>query len=121
MKHSQETVNLTLQQLGKKALAKRGGRGIREVASEIGISPATLSRIERGHLPDIGTFRKVCTWLGADPGEVLGSRPRTAQPPMAAVHFRKDQTLAPQTAQALAQLILAVQRNVMASETSDSE
>jgi len=121
MKHSQESVNLTLQQLGKKALGKRGDRGIREVAAEIGISPATLSRIERGHLPDIGTFRKVCAWLGTDPGEVLGNRPRNSQAPMAAVHFRKDQTLAPETAQALAQLILAVQRNVMASESSDGE
>lgn len=120
MKQSTQPTNLNLQQLGRKVLGKRSGRGIREVAAEIGISSATLSRIERGHLPDIETFRKVCAWLGVDPGEVLGSKPRPVSAPMAAVHFRKDQTLHPNTAHALAELILVVQRNVMASESDEN-
>lgn len=34
-----------------------------DVCGEIGISKATLSRIERGSLPDIETFIKICNWL----------------------------------------------------------
>lgn len=36
-----------------------------DVACEqIGISKATLSRIEKGKTPEIDTFIKVCNWLG---------------------------------------------------------
>lgn len=109
-------MTLTLQTLGRKLLEKRAGRGIREVAAEIGVSPATLSRVERGHLPDLETFGKVCKWLGVDPGEVLKVKPTVAPRPTAAVHFKKDRVLAPGTAKALADMILAAQRALMASE-----
>ena len=112
---------LTIHALGRKLLETRSERGVREVAKEIGISAATLSRMERGHIPDLDTFGKVCRWLRIDPSEVLGveHRPTTARP-TAVVHFRKDQTLNPQTAHALAQLILAAQRAMMLSESEES-
>jgi len=108
--------NMTFQALGRRLIERAQGRGIREVAKEIGISPATLSRVQRGHIPDLETFRKVCKWLNIDPGEVLGVKPKTLGSPKVGVHFRKDQVLAPETAQALAQMILAAQRAIMASE-----
>lgn len=38
-----------------------------EVAcAEIGISKATLSRIENGKTPEIDTFLKICDWLGVN-------------------------------------------------------
>lgn len=44
---------------------KRGNRGLREVSAEIGgISPATISRIEQGKIPDVDTFIRVCNWIG---------------------------------------------------------
>jgi transcriptional regulator with XRE-family HTH domain len=109
---------ITLQTLGIKLLEKRAERGIREVAAEIGISAATLSRVERGHLPDLTTFNKVCDWLGIDPGEVLKAKAHRANAdlPAAAVHFRKDDAISEKTAQALAQLILTAQRALVASE-----
>ena len=108
----------TLQRLGRKLLEKRGERGIREVADEIGISAATLSRVERGHLPDLRTFGKVCAWLGIDPGEVLRTRaPHSGtEAPVVAVHFKKDDAISEKTAQALAKLILAAQRALVVSE-----
>lgn len=45
----------------KRSLKNR--MGMRECAKEIGISPATLSRIERGNMPDLITYAKVCKWL----------------------------------------------------------
>ncbi len=106
----------TLQTMGRLLSERRGDRGIREVAKEIGISHATLSRVERGLLPDLETFRKVCAWLELDPGEVLRIKPKAPSAPTVAVHFKKDSALAPATAQALANLILAAQRALMASE-----
>lgn len=106
----------TLQNLGEKLIEKRGGRGIREVALEIGISPATLSRVERGYLPDLDTFSKICKWLAIDPGEVLGVQPNSNLSPKVTVHFRKDQTLTPKTAKALAQMILAASRALIITE-----
>ena len=37
---------------------------IRDAAADLGISPATLSRIENGKNPDIFTFAKLCRWMG---------------------------------------------------------
>ena len=107
---------LSLQSLGRLALDRRGERGIRETATEMGISAATLSRVERGFMPDLETFGKICKWLRADPGSVLGIEPVTANQSQLSVHFRKDQVLAVETAQALAQMILAAQRALMQSE-----
>lgn len=63
---------LTLEQLGSHLKSQRGNRGLREIAAEIGISAATLSRVEAGKQPDLDSFRKICEWLGEDPGKFLG-------------------------------------------------
>jgi transcriptional regulator with XRE-family HTH domain len=108
---------LSLQSLGRLALDRRGRRGIRETAAEMGISAATLSRVERGFMPDLETFGKICKWLKIDPGSVLGIEPtQVNQQSQLSVHFRKDQVIAIETAQALAQMILAAQRALMQSE-----
>lgn len=111
---------ISLQTLGRKLRVRRGERGIREVAGEINVSPATLSRIERGYLPDLDTFGKICKWLRVDPGEVLDVKSSKKDRQKAAVHFRKDETLAPETAHALAEMILAAQRALLASEEDES-
>jgi transcriptional regulator with XRE-family HTH domain len=41
--------------------------GIREVAKEIGVSPATLSRIERGEEMNGQTLAKVIMWMLGQP------------------------------------------------------
>ena len=106
-----------LRNLGRQITAKRGKRGVRGVAQEIGISAATLSRVERGYLPDLETFRKICAWMEVDPGSVLGvNPPKRPGPPRFALHFRKDRELEPEVAQALAKAILAAQRAWMVSD-----
>jgi transcriptional regulator with XRE-family HTH domain len=112
---------ITLQTLGRKLIEKRGERGVRETAKEIGISHGTLSRLERGYLPDLVTFKKVCDWLNIDPGEVLEVRAKAREAPPTAIHCRKKQVLAPRTAHALAQMILAAQRALMISDQTSEE
>jgi transcriptional regulator with XRE-family HTH domain len=38
---------------------------------EIGISKATLSRVENGSMPDLLTFFKIVKWLGTDIKEYI--------------------------------------------------
>jgi len=92
---------------------KRGKRGLRTAAEEIGdVSAATLSRIEQGRIPDLDTFLKVCRWLGKSPQDFmtgdkiesgLGEKPDT--PSIIAAHLRADRALSPQTAEALSTII----------------
>src|SRR3954468_18524607 len=99
----------TLEDLGRLLQQKRGSRGVREVAREIGISHATLLRVERGHLPDLENYQKICNWLGVDVATVTGAAAAQAPKAIAQVHFRKAPTVSPKTAQALAKMILAAQ------------
>src|SRR5262245_38834257 len=60
--------------LAKLVKAKRGDKGLREVAEEIGdISPSTLSRIEGEKVNDMAssTFVQVCDWLEVSPSELI--------------------------------------------------
>ena len=106
---------MNILKLSKLLIEKRGERGVREFAREIGISAATLSRIERGKLPDIETFGKLCSVLKLDPAEILEvegieMRPAARSPTaVAAVHFKADAHYSLQAAHDLAALILAAQ------------
>ena len=109
-----------IQTLGKQIADRRKARGVREVSKEIGISPATLSRVERGFMPDLDTFSKICRWLNVDPGTVLGFKPKTTQRMRASVHFKKDHTIRPETAKALGMMILQAQRALKIQEEQES-
>jgi len=98
-----------MDEFGRQLVTARGSRGVREVAKEIEISAATLSRVERGYMPDLETFGKICRWLKVDPAEILGIDV-TAPRPSASVHFKKNQAIHPDTARALAELILSASR-----------
>lgn len=112
---------ITIEQLGAELKRERRGRGLREVAADIGISTATLSRIESGRQPDLETFSKVCKWLRVDAGAILGC---SAEPSVEVdeasassgeatpvfAHFRVDREIDPETARHLGELILATQK-----------
>jgi transcriptional regulator with XRE-family HTH domain len=61
--------------------SKRGKKGLRETAAEIGgVSAATLSRIEQGNLPDVETFIKICKWLKVSTDSfILGKKPSNSE------------------------------------------
>lgn len=99
----------SLEELGGLVKEKRRGRPIREVAREIGISHATLIRIEKGHLPDLENYQKICRWIGMEDSDALRVPDAAEAKSLAEVHFRKARTVSPKTAQALAKMILAAQ------------
>jgi transcriptional regulator with XRE-family HTH domain len=93
--------------------AKRAGRGLREIAEEIGeISPATLSRVENEKAPDMTTFLRLCEWLQVAPAQLLAAQSGEAatapdRPQQIALLLRSDRQLDPATANALASLVEA--------------
>ncbi len=105
---------LPIEELGSLIAIKRGSRGVRAAAADVGISSATLSRVENGHMPDLETFAKICRWLEKDPREFLGLEHGGGSSHQAVVHFRKKKTVAPETAVALGELILSAQRAIKA-------
>lgn len=86
--------------------SKRGSIGLRTLATEIGISAATLSRIEQGNLPDIDTYLKVCDWLEVSSEFFTTSSSHSDNTQKGVIaHLRADKTLPPDTAEALIQMI----------------
>ncbi len=62
---------LDISMLSDMVRAKRGYRGLREIAKDCKISPSTISRVERGAVPDIATFLALCDWLEIPPAEFI--------------------------------------------------
>jgi transcriptional regulator with XRE-family HTH domain len=103
---------LSPQELGQRVSRKRGSMGIRAAAVEIGISSATLSRVERGHLPDSRTLGKICIWVGVDPALIIGGAegaPNRSLPSVQ-IGFKQGEAFSDQTAKSLASLIIAAHR-----------
>lgn len=56
---------------GEKVKAFRGAYSLRQAAERARVHAATLSRIERGHTPDIHTFFQLCHWMMVDPSQFV--------------------------------------------------
>ena len=90
--------------------AKRGNKGLRITAKEIGnVSSATLSRVEKGKVPDVDTFIALCKWLDVPSDTfILGSE--TGQPELSnydriVAHLRADRELDANTINSLIRMI----------------
>ena len=112
-----EPENIDLNRLAGMVRAKRGKTGLRDTGKEIdSVSAPTLSRIERGKMPDLATFLRICKWLNVSPESFYyGSenspfqsemKNASSQPAEAVEAFlRADRTLAPETVDALGKMI----------------
>lgn len=59
---------MTFAEVVKAARERDGFKiGVRGMAKRLGVSSATLSRVECGREPDIGNFFKICAGLSLDP------------------------------------------------------
>lgn len=103
-------MTLSIEKFGERIVERRGTLGVRAAAKEIGISSATLSRIENGNIPDLATFAAICGWLDEDPNQFLGMKPAAETVETVTVHLRKQKTTSMDTATALGDLIITAQR-----------
>lgn len=109
-------MDIKSQQLAQRIQECRAGKGIREAAKEVGVSPSTLSRVENGHIPDLETYRKICIWLNEDPAVYLGFKPESTGATTARVHFKKGAAIKPDSAKALSEMILLAQQAFLEEE-----
>src|SRR5262249_47121430 len=97
---------------------------LREAAKEAGVSPATLSRIQRGHTPDIDALLALIRWLRIPIEEVLADPPDRgafwggSTPEKVAVHLAADPALSPQSAELLARVFTAIYQEFIDREAS---
>jgi len=57
--------------IGKLIRAKRAPHSLSCTCKKLGISKATLSRVERGYLPDLKTFVILCRFLNTSADALL--------------------------------------------------
>ncbi len=88
--------------------SKRGNKGLRAIASEMGeVSAPTLSRIEQGKLPDVDTFIKICKWLQVPTDFFIlnkSSEPMSSKEHVVA-HLRAERELSKETIDMLLRMI----------------
>ncbi len=108
---------LNVSKLAAMLRTKRGEKGLRAVAAEIGgVSASTLSRIEQGNVPDLDTFVRICRWLAVETNEFMHDPKAIARssalagagdnvPDVIEAHLRADQVLPPHTIKALSEMV----------------
>lgn len=106
-------ITLPLEQLGSELKRRRRERqlSLRAVELQTGVSPATLSRLERGNTPDLSVVEKIANWLGVSVAtagaqrESLSSTVKTDEDlkRTIAVHLRANKKLSSELAEAIAE------------------
>ena len=112
------STEIDLTKLAALVAKKRNGRRLRDIAEEIEVSAPTLSRIEKGHLPDLDTFIKLCRWLKVSPDDFqLSQQQKLSDSAIntretVCAFLRADRTLPPSTANALTTMIELAYKDV---------
>ncbi|MEM6612420.1 MAG: helix-turn-helix domain-containing protein [Cyanobacteria bacterium P01_C01_bin.72] len=105
-----------IEKLASLVRSKRGSRGLRETAKEIGnVSPSTISRVENGKTPDMDTFIALCNWLEVPSAELMKNTENEAEldtPEAIEIQLRADKNLDPAIADALASLVKAAYKDL---------
>ena len=79
---------------------------LREASEESGVPFSTLSRIEKGRLPDLVNFRRIVEWLGVPVDEFFSPGASVeATPSVIAEHLKADPALPPAAATMIAGLV----------------
>ena len=91
------------------------GLTLRQAAQQVGVSPTTLSRIERGiGKPDLETLDSLIVWLDLDRAAVFRAKERDTNDTPGAVRvlLRADRNLDSRTAGALAAIFESVYKEL---------
>jgi len=123
---------IDLEKLAAHVRTKRGDRGLRAIAEEIeGVSASTLSRIEQGNLPDLPTFIRICSWLGASPDDFIESNfalKRKAEtnsefhlPDVVEAQLRQDRVLPSASVDAISEMIRVAYRAAEADRSKPKQ
>lgn len=87
---------------------------LRDLADETGVSFNTLSRVERGHVPDLKNFQRIVDWLGV-PAETFLDR-EVSTPRVIARHLLADSRLSGNAAERIAEMVEDMYRSLASEE-----
>jgi len=94
--------------LGAVLKARRRAKrlSLRDLSAQIGVSLNTLSRVERGHVPDLKNFRRIVDWLEL-PAETFLDQPTAAVTTTEIIvrHLRSDPRLSGPAVNEIAELV----------------
>jgi transcriptional regulator with XRE-family HTH domain len=98
---------LSISRLGEMLRTTRRQKrlSLRDLADQTGVSFNTLSRVERGHVPDLRNLRRITDWLEVPLDTFIESTEGTSTPEVIARHLTSDQRLSPGAATRIAQLV----------------
>lgn len=83
---------------------------LRDLADETGVSFNTLSRVERGQLPDLKNLQRIADWLEMPTDAFLSGTPSTLR--TIARHLRADERLSEQAAEQISKLVEDMYQNL---------
>jgi transcriptional regulator with XRE-family HTH domain len=79
---------------------------LRQASEVSGVPVATLSRVEKGGMPDFGTFSMIVEWLGENPDQFFTMTKRSENTPdEIAIHLRSDPALKLDAAEKIADIV----------------
>ena len=97
---------------------RAGSLSWRDVATEIGVSASTLTRMAQGASPDVEGFGKMVRWLGVSADDFI-ARPKARSPKkqeellvVVSRHLRASKELDPKSARALEGIIEAAYKQM---------
>jgi transcriptional regulator with XRE-family HTH domain len=85
---------------------RRRRLSLRDLAAETGVSFNTLSRVERGHVPDLKNYDRIVAWLGGHGQTLLDTESDAPSTPnLIAAHLYSDTRLKAEHASEMLSLI----------------
>ena len=101
---------------------RRTNLSLRAAAEESGVPFNTLARVEKGHLPDLGNFRRLVNWIGLPPEKFLQpDRARTESTvELIAGHLAEDPCLTPAAAEQITGLVRQLY-DTLATQQTDTK
>lgn len=103
----------TTSKLGAALKARRRAKRLtlRDLSDEIGVSFNTLSRVERGHIPDLKNFQRIVDWLEM-PAEMF-TQDEVSTPEVIARHLRSDRRLSEEAAASIMSIVDEMYRKLV--------
>lgn len=96
---------------------RRQHMSLRDLADLIGVSVNTLSRVERGQMPDLKNYQRIVEWLDVPADTFLETDEQGASPDtldLVLRHFRSDAALTPQAVEQLTSTVIEMYRRLTA-------
>lgn len=84
---------------------RRRRLSLRDLADQTGVSFNTLSRVERGHVPDLRTLRRIADWLEVPVEMFIEPGADASTPEVIARHLSSDQRLSQEAAASIAEMV----------------